>query len=75
PWYDSLLAKLIVWDTDRAAAITRALRALRELELTGVPTTREAAIEIVGSDEFRSGEYSTSYLAEAEGRLPALAAP
>ncbi|MGH3102940.1 MAG: acetyl-CoA carboxylase biotin carboxylase subunit [Gaiellaceae bacterium] len=75
PWYDSLLAKLIVWDADRPAAITRALRALRELELTGVPTTREAAIEIVGSDEFRSGEYSTSYLAEAEGRLPALAAP
>jgi acetyl-CoA carboxylase biotin carboxylase subunit len=77
PWYDSLIAKLIVWDTDRPAAIARARRALGELELTGVPTTREAAIEILGSDEFTSGEYSTSYLseAEAEGRLAALVAP
>jgi acetyl-CoA carboxylase biotin carboxylase subunit len=76
PWYDSLIAKLVVWDTDRPAAIARALRALAELELTGVPTTREAAIEILRSDEFTTGEYSTSYLAEAEaeGRLAALVA-
>jgi acetyl-CoA carboxylase, biotin carboxylase subunit len=76
PWYDSLIAKLVVWDTDRPAAIARTLRALSELELTGVPTTREAAIEIIRSDEFTSGEYSTAYLAEAEaeGRLAALMA-
>jgi acetyl-CoA carboxylase biotin carboxylase subunit len=76
PWYDSLLGKLIVWDADRPAAIARAVRALGELELTGVATTREAAIEILSSIEFRSGDYSTGYLAEAEeaGRLSALAA-
>ena len=75
PHYDSLLAKLIVWDDSRRpAAIERALRGLRELEVRGVPTTRDVALDILGSDEFRSGEYSTSYLAEAEGRLPALAA-
>ncbi|MDX6513488.1 MAG: acetyl-CoA carboxylase, biotin carboxylase subunit, partial [Gaiellaceae bacterium] len=74
PHYDSLLAKLIVWDDSRPAAIERALRGLRELEVRGVPTTRDVAIDIVSSDEFRSGEYSTSFLAEAEGRLPALAA-
>ena len=39
-----------------------ALRALGELELRGVPTTREAALEIVASDAFRSGQYSTSFL-------------
>ena len=72
--YDSLLAKLVVWDEDRPAAIVRALRALHELELAGVPTTRELALEILASDEFRSGDYSTGYLAEFEGRLPALAA-
>ena len=38
-----------------------------------MPTTREAAIEILGSDEFRSGEYSTSFLDEAGAKLPALA--
>jgi acetyl-CoA carboxylase biotin carboxylase subunit len=73
PHYDSLIAKVIVLDETRDAAIARALRALRELEVTGVPTTREAAIDILGSDEFRSGDYSTSFLEEAGARLPALA--
>jgi acetyl-CoA carboxylase, biotin carboxylase subunit len=66
PHYDSLIGKLIVWDEDRASAIERCLRALGELELRGVPTTREAALEIVGSDAFRSGTYSTSFLDETE---------
>jgi len=66
PHYDSLIAKLVVWDDDRPAAIERALRALRELEVEGVTTTREAAIAILGSEGFRSGDYSTGYLAEME---------
>jgi len=73
PHYDSLIAKVIVWDETRAAAIARAQRALTELEVAGVPTTREAALDILGSDEFRSGHYSTSFLEEAGARLPALA--
>ena len=74
PHYDSLIAKVIVRDETRDAAITRARRALRELDVRGVPTTRDAALDILGSDEFRSGEYSTSFLEEAGARLPALAA-
>jgi acetyl-CoA carboxylase, biotin carboxylase subunit len=66
PYYDSLIAKLIVWDEDRPAAIERALRALRELELRGVATTRDAAAEIIDGDTFRSGRYSTSFLEEAQ---------
>ena len=66
PHYDSLIAKLVVWDEDRPAAIERCLRALHELELEGVPTTRAAAIEIVGSDAFRSGSYSTGFLEETQ---------
>jgi acetyl-CoA carboxylase biotin carboxylase subunit len=64
PYYDSLIAKVIVWDADRPAAIARAVRALGELEVEGVPTTREAALEILHTDEFRSGEYSTNFLEE-----------
>ena len=64
PYYDSLIGKLIVWDENRAAAIERCLRALGELELRGVPTTQEAAAEIVDSEAFRSGQYSTSFLEE-----------
>jgi acetyl-CoA carboxylase biotin carboxylase subunit len=71
--YDSLLAKVIVLDDTRDAAIERAIRALGELEVQGLPTTRDAALEILASDEFRSGDYSTSFLDEVGGRLPALA--
>jgi acetyl-CoA carboxylase biotin carboxylase subunit len=72
PYYDSLIGKLVVWDEDRASAIERSLRALSELELRGVPTTREAALEILASDTFRSGRYSTSFLDET--RLAAVGA-
>ena len=73
PYYDSLIAKLIVRDNSRELAIARARRALLEFEIEGLPTTREAAFEILGSDEFRSGDYSTSFIDEAGAKLPALA--
>jgi acetyl-CoA carboxylase, biotin carboxylase subunit len=64
PFYDSLLAKVVVWDTDRTAALARARRALEETVIEGVPSTRELALSILGSTEFASGEYSTSTLPE-----------
>ena len=64
PYYDSLIAKVIAFDEDRPAAIRRCARALGELELRGPPTTREAALEILASEAFRSGDYSTSFLEE-----------
>jgi acetyl-CoA carboxylase, biotin carboxylase subunit len=64
PYYDSLIAKLVVWDTGRDAAIARAERMLGELVVEGVPTTRELALRILRSEEFASGVYSTSTLAE-----------
>jgi acetyl-CoA carboxylase biotin carboxylase subunit len=72
PYYDSLLGKVVVWDLDRPGAIARCLRALGELQVVGVPTTAPAAIDILRSEEFQSGRYSTTYLSEAAGRLPAL---
>jgi acetyl-CoA carboxylase, biotin carboxylase subunit len=62
PFYDSMIAKLVVWDSDRATAIARAERALRETIVEGVPTTRDLALEVLGSEPFRSGDYSTSTL-------------
>src|SRR5947207_6713206 len=58
PHYDSLIAKLIVVDSSRRLAIERARRALGELEIEGVPTTRDVLRDILDSDEFRSGDYS-----------------
>ena len=73
PFYDSLIAKLIVLDANRELAITRARRALMEFEIEGVPTTKGVLLDILGSDEFRSGQYSTSFLEEAGAKLPSLA--
>jgi acetyl-CoA carboxylase, biotin carboxylase subunit len=72
PYYDSMIAKVIVADATRDAAISRAERALRELVVEGIPTTRDLALDILGSSAFRSGDYSTSTLMELEGSLPSL---
>ncbi len=72
PFYDSLLAKVVVWDVDRPGAIARARRALGELDITGLPTTRELAREILDSEAFLDGSYSTDFLAEQEAVLPSL---
>jgi acetyl-CoA carboxylase biotin carboxylase subunit len=72
-YYDSLVAKVIVWDSTRALAIARARRALSELEVEGIATTRGFALDVLSTPEFQSGEYSTSTLADLQGRLPSLA--
>ncbi|MDQ3670379.1 MAG: acetyl-CoA carboxylase biotin carboxylase subunit, partial [Actinomycetota bacterium] len=72
PQYDSLIAKVIVWAEDRPAALARALRALSELELEGVPTTRELAMDILRNSRFASGDYTTQFITEAAPELPSL---
>lgn len=73
PYYDSMIAKLIVHDDDRPAAIARAVRCLEELEVVGIPTTRELAIDVLRSEGFASGNYSTGYLDEMAALFPSLA--
>jgi acetyl-CoA carboxylase biotin carboxylase subunit len=67
PFYDSLVAKLVVWDETRDAAIARAERALRETDVDGVPTTLDLALQVLGSEAFRNGVYSTSTLEDLRG--------
>jgi acetyl-CoA carboxylase, biotin carboxylase subunit len=73
PFYDSLVAKVIVWGEDRQAAVRRARRALTEFELEGVPTTRDLALDILESEPFTSGGYTTAFIAETGPTLPSLA--
>ncbi len=63
---------MIVRDDDRPAALRRAVRALEELVVEGIPTTRGLALDILRSDAFASGAYSTGYLDEMEEHLPSL---
>jgi acetyl-CoA carboxylase, biotin carboxylase subunit len=73
--YDSLLAKLIVFDSDRSLTLARAAQALAEFEIEGVATTLPLFREMVTSEPaFRAGTYTTAYLDEAAGRLSSLSA-
>jgi acetyl/propionyl-CoA carboxylase alpha subunit len=62
PWYDSMLAKLIVHATTRDEAIERARRGLAELRIGGVKTSVPVAVRALQSPAFRSGDYDTSLL-------------
>jgi acetyl-CoA carboxylase, biotin carboxylase subunit len=73
PHYDSLLAKVIVWAPDRERSLARALRALNEFEVTGIPTTIGVAAEVIRSEGFARGDYSTNYLDDVAAVLPAFA--
>lgn len=75
PYYDSLIAKLIVWGRDRDEAIVRMQRSLEEFIIDGVPTTIPFHQRILRNAFFRRGEVYTNFiqrrvLAEEESRLP-----
>jgi acetyl-CoA carboxylase, biotin carboxylase subunit len=72
PFYDSMLAKLIVHGSDRAEALGRARRALGELEIEGVATTRELFLEIIEEPAFAAGRYTTAYLEQAGPSLASM---
>ncbi len=59
--YDSLLGKLIVWAGTRERAIARAQRALGELVVAGLPTSREFHLRVLAEPSFRRGEIDTGY--------------
>jgi acetyl-CoA carboxylase biotin carboxylase subunit len=62
PYYDSLLAKLIVWGEDRADALARAKPALEEFRIEGVKTNLPFHRAIVDNAAFVDAEVSTNLL-------------
>jgi acetyl-CoA carboxylase biotin carboxylase subunit len=62
PFYDSLLAKLIVSDESRPAALARLERALRELQIGGVKTTALLHRALLADEDVRAGRYHTNFL-------------
>jgi acetyl-CoA carboxylase, biotin carboxylase subunit len=64
PYYDSLLAKLVVWDIDRHSAIRRMHRALGETRIVGVSTTLPFGTFVMNNRRFADGELSTSFVDE-----------
>jgi acetyl-CoA carboxylase biotin carboxylase subunit len=62
PYYDSMIAKLVVYGDDRDEALRRTARALDEFHVEGVATTIPIQREIVRNDVFRRGRFDTSFL-------------
>ena len=64
PYYDSLIAKLIVWAPDRDRAINRMERALSEFQIDGrgIRTTIPFHLRVLADARFRSGDVSTDFL-------------
>jgi pyruvate carboxylase subunit A len=64
PFYDSLIAKLVVWGQDRKEAITRMNRALWEYQISGVKTNIPMHHVILADEYFKRGEYTTHFIEE-----------
>jgi len=62
PFYDSLLAKIVVWGEDRETAVRRGRRALAEFVVEGVPTTAGLFTELLGEPWFAASEFHTGTL-------------
>jgi acetyl-CoA carboxylase biotin carboxylase subunit len=64
PHYDSLIAKLIVHDSDRAQAIRRLERAMAEYVIDGMATNLPLLRALFATEEVRSGRYDTRWLGQ-----------
>ncbi len=67
--YDPMIAKLIVWDKDRMAAVRRLKGALAEYQVVGVTTNIEFLNMIAADEAFANAELDTGFIARHEKRL------
>src|SRR2546426_5198016 len=68
-FYDSLLAKLIVWGDTRATALQRMRRALRELVIVGLPSSQSFHLRVMADPEFQRGDVDVTYFERVGQRL------
>jgi acetyl-CoA carboxylase, biotin carboxylase subunit len=62
PYYDSMLAKLIVWGANRPQAIVRMSRALEEYRIMGLNTNLPFHMKLMDSHHFISGKFDTGFV-------------
>lgn len=66
PYYDSMLAKLIVFAKNRNEAIKKMCSALGEVIIEGIETNIDYQYEILYDEKYRSGDYNIEFIAEKE---------
>jgi acetyl-CoA carboxylase biotin carboxylase subunit len=62
PYYDSLIAKLLVHGKDRKEAIVRGRRALQMFQIEGIKTSIPLQLRILDDPDFQAGDFSTSFM-------------
>ena len=70
-YYDSMLAKLVVWGPNRRSAIGRMLRALESFPVLGVTTNIPFLLKAIVHSDFASGEYDTGFIDKHQSLTPA----
>ncbi|HEY6452381.1 MAG TPA: acetyl/propionyl/methylcrotonyl-CoA carboxylase subunit alpha [Steroidobacteraceae bacterium] len=69
PYYDPMIAKLIVWGPTRAAAVARLAQALGELQILGVANNVQFLSRLVATPAFATAELDTAFLEREHARL------
>ncbi|MBS4020979.1 MAG: acetyl-CoA carboxylase biotin carboxylase subunit [Dethiobacter sp.] len=61
-FYDSLLAKVVVWGESREAALLKMVEALQQIEIGGIKTNLPLLLRVLGNSHFKQGRYDTNLL-------------
>ncbi|MCC4621986.1 acetyl/propionyl/methylcrotonyl-CoA carboxylase subunit alpha [Xanthomonas cassavae CFBP 4642] len=76
PYYDPMIAKLIVWDVDRPAALARMRTALAQVHAVGVTTNSAFLARLIDTASFASADLDTGLIEREQAALfPAMVAP
>lgn len=62
PYYDSMIAKLIVYGEDRKKALANALNALAKVKIKGIKTTVPFCKAVLSNKQFQKGDFNTSFI-------------
>jgi len=69
PYYDPMIAKLIVWDVDRDAALRRMSQALADCQVVGVTTNAGFLRRLVNTDSFANAKLDTALIEREQAAL------
>jgi acetyl-CoA carboxylase biotin carboxylase subunit len=69
PYYDSLLAKVVVWGRQRPEALARMRRAIAEMQLEGIPTNLAYLAELLADPQVAAGQIDVQFI---DRHLPSL---
>lgn len=69
PYFDSMIAKLIVYGETRAKALSACVNALKKFWIRGIKTTIPFCIQVLNHKKFKKGDFNTSFIEEEMDRL------